>query len=530
MKKILYLLMAASAAGFVSCSDDLDAKQTNMLPQDRYDEMVEEDADKMLSSKVAGVQSDIQYWYYTQSSHNYFGQKGLDYRTALMGNDLVMTNRYAMSWWDHVIDYRDYDLVATSNVWRGYYRIITTANEILTSIPEDATSPSVLKYKATALGLRGYAYLYLTYFYQYAYKVGVADNQWGVGGKGDYSQELGVPDVTEQSEGNQPRATLAKNYERITGDLEESCRIFEQIGMTKTADPTDFDGCVSATYLYRAYLAMQDWTNAAKYAKVVMDNFGVLNTEADILQGFSSISLSDVVYGCDITSDNTSIYASWFSQMDMFGDGYAGIGVSRVAFKPLVDRISDSDIRLDWFWAHRNFNKLLTEFGGMPESLTHYYQSAKFVGAGRSNVVNGYGEGWELGDYIYLRSEEAYLSYAEAMIQQGGTSLTEGRNVLNSFMQTRDPNYNCTLTDKAALVEELIFQKRVEFWGEGLEYIDNRRLNIPVDRTDATWGADNNHYVSAKMRVEQTDLPFLYQLPAAEIDNNPEIGQDNQNP
>ena len=201
-----------------------------------------------------------------------------------------------------------------------------------------------------------------------------------------------------------------------------------------------------------------------------------------------------------------------------------------MAFRPLVDRISDSDVRLDWFWSPRNFSKLVAEFGGQPASLTHYYQSAKFVGAGRSNVVDGYGEGWELGDYIYLRSEEAYLSYAEALIQQGGASLTEGRDVLNAFMQTRDPNYNCTLTDKAALIEELIFQKRVEFWGEGLEYIDNRRLNIPVDRTDATWGTANNHYVSAKMKVEQTDLLFLYQIPDAEIDNNPEIGQDNQNP
>lgn len=37
---------------------------------------------------------------------------------------------------------------------------------------------------------------------------------------------------------------------------------------------------------------------------------------------------------------------SFFSQMDTYGDGYAGIGVWRAAFKPLVDRIADTDIRL----------------------------------------------------------------------------------------------------------------------------------------------------------------------------------------
>ena len=35
--------------------------------------------------------------------------------------------------------------------------------------------------------------------------------------------------------------------------------------------------------------------------------------------------------------------------MDTYGDGYAGIGLWRAAFKPLVDRIADTDIRLQWF-------------------------------------------------------------------------------------------------------------------------------------------------------------------------------------
>ena len=92
--------------------------------------------------------------------------------------------------------------------------------------------------------------------------------------------------------------------------------------------------------------------------------------------------------------------------------------------------------------------------------------------------------------------------------------------VLNDFMVTRDPNYAYTFTDKAALIEEINYQKRVEFWGEGIEYLDNRRLNIPIDRTDATWGAANNHFSGAKMALTQDDRNFLYQLPLAEMENN----------
>ena len=75
-------------------------------------------------------------------------------------------------------------------------------------------------------------------------------------------------------------------------------------------------------------------------------------------------------------------------------------------------------------------------------------------------------------------------------------------------MKTRQPDYNYTFTNKADLIEEIIYQKRVEFWGEGLEYIDNRRLNIPVDRTDETWGAENNNHFSAgKFRYNQEEQP-----------------------
>lgn len=75
----------------------------------------------------------------------------------------------------------------------------------------------------------------------------------------------------------------------------------------------------------------------------------------------------------------------------------------------------------------------------------------------------------------------------EALAHKGSA---EAVTELNSFMKTRQPDYNYTFTNKADLIEEIIYQKRVEFWGEGLEYIDNRRLNIPVDRTDETWGAE----------------------------------------
>ena len=61
-------------------------------------------------------------------------------------------------------------------------------------------------------------------------------------------------------------------------------------------------------------------------------------------------------------------------------------------------------------------------------------------------------------------------------------SAGDGATLLTSFMkQYRDPNY--TFTDKGfGAVEEIVFQKRVELWGEGQTFFDIKRLDMSVTR------------------------------------------------
>ena len=535
MKNILKLsVLAVAAASLTSCLDEVEP--TAYVSDPRLQEIAAEDPEKVFSGAVAGLYTDLQQYVATDMSHNYFGQKSFDYLTSLMGNDMVLPGQYAMSYYHYLLDYRGQSYVATANRWSEYYRAINNANSILNIIgPGEDLSNDEKMYKAIALGFRGYAYLQLTYLYQFPYYIGAEGTKWGTAPQNyDNSQKPCVPLLLENTDGNQPRSTVAQVYEQLLGDLEESYRLFSEIGSVKTSSNTDFDGCVAAMYLARAYMVNHDWDNAIKYAQVVIDNYPVLTSEDDILQGFSSLSLADVVFGCDITADNTTTYMSWFSQMDAYGSGYAAIGVTRVGFKPFVDKIADTDIRLQWFCCERT---TLSD-GTVMLRDTEYpaaadYQSVKFIGAGREAVRAGYNpdtgaSGWELGDYIYLRSEEAYLIKAEALAhKEDANALT----VLNDFMRTRQPDYNWTNSDKAALIEEINFQKRVEFWGEGIEYLDNRRLNIPVDRTDETWGAaDNNHYAGGKVKYQQYDNQMVYQIPISEIENNTVLTAADQNP
>lgn len=517
MKKIFLILAVGVAATLSSCIKD--AEVTAYMTPDSKNEIAAENPGKVFDAAVAGIHNNIQSYVYSNMSHNYFGQKGFDYLTSLMGNDMCMTGQYAMSLYHHILDYWQKNYVPTANRWREYYQHVSDANTLLASISEDETNPEVLKYKAYAQLTRGYAYLHLSYLYGLPYYMGAEGTEWGMNTvySGSNADTPCVPIVTDKITGDQPRATVGEVYELILSDLTSAYDYFAANGMLCTPAHTDFDGLVAANYLMRVHMLMHNWTEAEKYATVIVDNSKLASAD-ELMQGFSDINLSNVLYGSDITADNSTVYMSYFSQMDMFGEGYAAIGVARVAHNYLVDAISDTDIRLDWFWTSRNLDKLAAEFGDVYAQF--YYQACKFIGAGRDVVFGN----WHLGDYIYLRSEEAHFCLAEIYAHQN--KLDDAVAVLSNVMAIRDAQYAYAgAKTKADVISEINLQKRIEFWGEGLEYLDNRRLNIPVDRT----ATGTNHIAWAQGYWPQEAACFLYQIPQSEVDTNKMIEDKDNN-
>lgn len=541
MKKSKILMLAlASMSLLSSCVDDAD--QSTYLTEQRRQELLGDDATGVIDAAVTAMYNDMQDYYMTDISHNYFGQKSFDYLTSLMGNDMVMTGRFGMSLNHYNCKYWAQSYAATANRWYEYYKCIDDANKILialNNVDPEGESSLMQKYRAEALGFRGRAYLQLSYLYQQSYYVGCEDTEWGKGKHYDYSESKCVPIVTDKTEGDQPLSTVKQVMKQVTDDLEACYKIYENLGEIKTAANTDFDGTVAAMYLARAYMIMHQWDKALVYANAVCDNYPVLEKENDLLQGFSSLNLTDVVFGCDITADNASVYMSWFSQMDAYGAGYAAIGVWRAGYGPFVDKIADDDVRLKWFCCDRSTGvdiegKRVTLQRDLQRKARCEYQSVKFIGAGRDAVLanadairrGGSAPGWELGDYIYLRSEEAYFMKMEILAHKN--DLQGAKELLEQVMVTRQPSYEYKgdMTTQA-LIKEINFQKRVEFWGEGIEFLDNRRLNIPLDRTSED--PHNNHYSGSRFKIDQESRQFRYQIPIKEIENNKKLTPDDQN-
>ena len=125
-----------------------------------------------------------------------------------------------------------------------------------------------------------------------------------------------------------------------------------------------------------------------------------------------------------------------------------------------------------------------------------------------------------------MRVEEMYLIAAEAKTM---TDVSTGKALVEQFVNTlrwTDPDspYVCQASTAEGVRDEIFFQRQIELWGEGFEYLDCLRLNKGVDRRNANFNPDWAFNIPAQSAV------LLYQIPQAEIEGNPGISPADQNP
>ena len=86
-------------------------------------------------------------------------------------------------------------------------------------------------------------------------------------------------------------------------------------------------------------------------------------------------------------------------------------------------------------------------------------------------------------DIPLLRVEEMYFNVIECKFYLEG--LAAGKQALESFLNTyryTNSGYYCDATYNADFMYEMIAQKFIEFWGEGVLYNDFKRLRLAVIR------------------------------------------------
>jgi hypothetical protein len=147
------------------------------------------------------------------------------------------------------------------------------------------------------------------------------------------------------------------------------------------------------------------------------------------------------------------------------------------------------------------------------------YANMKFHPANGNTVSYTIGN---VTDVPLMRVEEMYLIEAEATAHYNET---EGKRLLVEFMAHRNPKYSAAGVTN--LIDEIIFQKRVELWGEGIVFYDFKRLNMGIQNGYAGTNVPTDSRVNVSGRAPW----WNFCIPEAEVLQNPALeGKNNPNP
>ena len=418
------------------------------------------------------------------------GQSGNMLYVDILGEDLVFPNvsnswlRSDYQWLAH----RDPASSSTFYNYTFYYVIIGNANMIIANIDKAAGSEADRKaIKAEALTYRGWAYFQMVQLYGERFAAGAANSG------------LAVPIVLEPGTDPHARNTVAEVYTQINKDLTDAISLFT--GYTRL-DKSHFDLNVAKGIKARVALTQQDYPTAAQLAKEARASF-TLMTNDDYLAGFNNYTNKEWMWGSRIVADQTNYFYSFFAYMSNNYNSTAIRSTPKVMYSVLYDKISTTDVRKK-LWDPTGTNTV--DFPLPATTFQRYkYLSKKF----RVADLN-----LSIGDVPYMRAAEMYLIEAEALARSGNDA--GAADVLNTLAVNRDPKYTKSTKTGAALVEEIMVQRRVELWGEGFRFYDLKRTNSALNRNGGNHSAT---FTNGVLDVPAGDKRWQFLLPNDEIRN-----------
>lgn len=411
--------------------------------------------------------------------------------------------------------------------WQNYYNWVKGPNDLINLITEDQLSdPVVSSYLAMAYAYRAMLYLDLVRMFEFKEnKYTSAPDLVG----------LGVCIVTEnttpEEAKNNPRAASTTVYEMIIDDLDKA----ETLMGTYDAK-SKYKLSLEAIYLLKARYYLERGTageagayvEAARYARKIIDSnkYRPLTRDQweDTNNGFNNASANNSwIFALPQSSEEVNNLMN----INAHKSGEALWGYSYFSFpginKLLFDQIDDNDFRKYSFidpgykanpaaYPYKSIN------GASYLSYIAPYTSIKF------RPAQGDAANYKVGgatDHVCMRVEEAYFIEAEATAH---TDLSAAKQLLTEFMEYRfidssTPYDISSIATVEEFVEELILQKRIEFWGEGLLFFDMKRLAISTTRGYVGTNVPEGY----RLNTEGVAPYWNLVIPRGEINNNPVV-------
>lgn len=569
MKKILFKSFAILSAVLVAagCIKETFPTGSTITSDQREDSpnavqyMVNGIPSAMMASGTGGYASSY-------GAHFDYGLPALHLMTDAMLEDFTIAGDLGFFWFgahfQNVAMGAQY--IYNAYFWDCYYTWIKLANDIILQVGEvtDETEPSLVNALGQAYAYRAMCYLDLARLFE------PKKNNYT-----DVSSILGltVPivkeDITEDIAKFNERAPRDSMYNFIFSDLAMAEKYLDP---SKTTYNNPTVGSVYGMYarayqeLGGTYYELGDksksdsyYTKAADYARKAIQTSGKTPlTEAqwhDPKSGFNDGSANNAwIWGLTLSVENASNIITNIAHLAPEAVwGYSILSYPSIN-KALYDRISISDFRKkswldpDFTWNPMTANYTPNhgyQFAGVDDRLSGYesaginnafdyfayftatdnakYVNIKFRPAGGQCVE--YTEG-NCADHVLMRVEEMYFIEMEAVLRTEGVEAAQ--QLLNTFMRTyRDRSYDCSYaTSELSFIQEMLLQKRIEFWGEGILFYDYKRLDQGITRGYP----ETNFPAVARFNTDGRSPQWNLVITRGEYQSNTAINDSNNNP
>ena len=369
--------------------------------------------------------------------------------------------------------------------WFFLNKWVLTTNLLFEAIDPATASGPQLEYLGIGHAFRAFIYLEMAQMYEFLEN----DKTNRITLSGNDILNYTVPIVTEHTTDsearNNPRVHRNVMVEFLLSDLNKAEELLASYSRPNKSLP---NLAVVFGIKARLYMWIANYEKAEEYARRAINAPGGHRplTEAEwhnTSSGFNTLATPSWMWGTQQLAENASVatgivnWTSWMSNEARFG--YAAAGPRSMIDRRTYDLIDNDDWRkLSWKAPADHPLAGLTPYIDDAYGATFpAYSSVKF----RPNSGNmaEYRVG-AASAFPFMRIEEMYFIEAEAAAHQDAA---RGKDLLEAFMkQHRFDSYVCAATDRDGVVDEIFFQKRIEFWGEGISFFDYKRLDKPVSR------------------------------------------------
>ena len=502
-------LMLSSCIDEMQPTDVLSSDQVSSLPASQ----------KGLLNGITGYMVTYNSWGVDESTDYYANDWGypcqMHFRDVQLADMPVYDASY--SYW-YSVESGEQTRYTPYYTYKYYYKLIACINDLIGVIDPETVSETSKQYLGCALTYRALAYLDMARMFEYK-KTGIASLD-------DYAESnaiygLTVPIVTETTTlddtKHNPRAPFETMYRFILSDLDKAEKYLADFSREDKTLPdlSVVYGMKARTWMELASRFEQKPEDLAKMEEAVSANECYKKAQEYAIRAIATggyTPTSKELWLNKTTGFNTPtkgwMWCMSVSQKEQVPDQYYytfigtvssepewGMGRGYKAFRCISSSLYSKMCDSDW----RKGAWVSPDDAGKPSAAIKYetslkeddfatlpaYANLKFRPAGGNTTDYYVGL---LGDLPLMRMEEMEFINIECTARLRGVSA--GYTALTNFMNnyrcddgSYDPLVSSSLSD---FLNEMMVQKRVEFWGEGIIYFDYKRMNLQVRRKDNT--------------------------------------------